>query len=414
MIYKQTIVIIISALASHLVGYTQSKDSIVICEQTREDCATIYFRFSKSRIDIGYKHNAYDLNQIDLMVNDNIRNPKYSIDSIVFAISNSPDGDSGYNTQLGKSRAESLKRYILEKYPELAREKLVIYIIDENWDELRKMIADDPKVPQQTEALGILDYTHDHALRLELLTTLDAGNTFKYITQNMLRYLRRGTICINSRYLVSDTIEVSHELPIATDTLKQEPSIWDIQEGEEPILRIEEPKHPVLALKNNLLYDAALLPNIELEFYLGRRWSVNLEYQLAWWRFRSSDRFYQIMAIGPEIRYWFRPDTQFNGHFVGAYFGAGYYDLKYSEIGYQGEFYIAAGVSYGYYLPVKRGFGIEFSIGVGYMVTEYRKYTKEPTLDDYYIKAGVDNSKYFGPTKAKISLVWRLGDKNKR
>lgn len=34
----------------------------------------------------------------------------------------------------------------------------------------------------------------------------------------------------------------------------------------------------VLALKNNLLYDLALAPNIEVELPLGKRWSLNVEY----------------------------------------------------------------------------------------------------------------------------------------
>lgn len=35
----------------------------------------------------------------------------------------------------------------------------------------------------------------------------------------------------------------------------------------------------VLALKNNLLYDLALAPNIEIEIPVGKRWSVNMEYK---------------------------------------------------------------------------------------------------------------------------------------
>ena len=33
----------------------------------------------------------------------------------------------------------------------------------------------------------------------------------------------------------------------------------------------------VLALKNNLLYDLALAPNIEVELPLGKRWSLNVK-----------------------------------------------------------------------------------------------------------------------------------------
>jgi len=50
----------------------------------------------------------------------------------------------------------------------------------------------------------------------------------------------------------------------------------DTEEGkiETPVI-IEQ--RTVLALKNNLLYDLALAPNIEVEIPLNRRWSVNAE-----------------------------------------------------------------------------------------------------------------------------------------
>lgn len=409
MIYRQIIAVIVLIVVSHLSGQAQYRDSIVMRELTKRDCATVYFRFYKFAIDSGYKRNAYDLSQMDSILTNVLHNPKYRVDSIVMMISNAPDGNLGYNYKLGKIRMESLKRYVFGKYPELIDVKVITHINDANWSGLRKLISDDPNVPSRREALEIID--SKSTSRDRLLTELDGGKTFRYVTQNMLRYLRSGTVCVNSRYSVTDTVRIQEEVA----TVKSQPEDESICAPTqiEPVIQTMTPRHPKLALKNNLLYDALLLLNIELEFYFGRRWSLNLDYQFAWWSFSSSDRFYQIMAGSPEVRYWLRPDAQFNGHFVGAYAGTGYYDLKYSEIGYQGEFYIALGASYGYYLPVKRGFGVEFSLGVGYMVTEYRKYIKELSKEDYYVKAGVDRSKYFGPTKAKISLVWRLGDKNK-
>lgn len=35
----------------------------------------------------------------------------------------------------------------------------------------------------------------------------------------------------------------------------------------------------ILAVKNNLLYDIALAPNIEIEVPIGRQWSLNAEYK---------------------------------------------------------------------------------------------------------------------------------------
>ena len=44
------------------------------------------------------------------------------------------------------------------------------------------------------------------------------------------------------------------------------------------------PSHKVMvALKNNMIYDLALAPNVEVEFSTGKRWSLNTEYKCPWW-----------------------------------------------------------------------------------------------------------------------------------
>ena len=60
----------------------------------------------------------------------------------------------------------------------------------------------------------------------------------------------------------------------------------------------------VLAVKNNLLYDMALAPNIEVEIPLGKRWSFNTEYKCPWWLNSEHDFCYQLLSGGMEGRYW--------------------------------------------------------------------------------------------------------------
>lgn len=37
----------------------------------------------------------------------------------------------------------------------------------------------------------------------------------------------------------------------------------------------------MVALKNNMIYDLALAPNVEVEFSTGKRWSLNTEYKMS-------------------------------------------------------------------------------------------------------------------------------------
>lgn len=175
---------------------------------------------------------------------------------------------------------------------------------------------------------------------------------------------------------------------------------------------------PKFSLKTNLIFDAVLMPNVEFEWLFEDRFSLSLDYQFAWWNSKKHDQFYQMMMVSPEFRYWFKPDGRYVGHFAGVYVGLGYYDLKWQRnngLGYQGELYFMAGLSYGYHLVVTPRFGVEFSVGIGYAVTKYRKYENVREYGHYdnsgnhYVHRGSDRASYIGPTKAKVSLVWRLG-----
>lgn len=192
----------------------------------------------------------------------------------------------------------------------------------------------------------------------------------------------------------------------------------DTNENDEPapssVNKLKE-KKPVIAIKTNILFDAALIPNIEIEIPIGKRWSVNTEYMFPWWLSKDNSKAMQMLSGGLEGRLWLGNRNRRNilcGHFLGLYAGGGMYDLRNNSKGYQGEFYIASGISYGYGLGLGRSFNLEFSLGIGYMVTHYRHYYCK---EDNSILAWQNDGKYtwIGPTKAKVSLVWLIGNRNK-
>ena len=59
----------------------------------------------------------------------------------------------------------------------------------------------------------------------------------------------------------------------------------------------------ILAVKNNLLYDIALAPNIEIEVPIGRQWSLNAEYKCPWWSDSNKEICYQLLSGGIESRF---------------------------------------------------------------------------------------------------------------
>ena len=175
-------------------------------------------------------------------------------------------------------------------------------------------------------------------------------------------------------------------------------------------------RHPLFAVKTNLLFDAALMPNIELEVPIGKRWSLNGEYMFPWWLINDDRYCLQILMGGLEVRYRSGKRSGrdvLTGHFIGLYAGGGKYDLQWDKNGYQGEFFIAAGVSYGYTHSIARNLRLEYNIGIGMLRTDYRHYHSR---DNHRTLLWQENGEYtwLGPTKLKISLVWLITGKNKK
>lgn len=400
----------------------------------------LHFRFGRSVVDNGYRENALTLDAFRSLFSDSLSVSR--VDTVIVTAHASPDGDTHYNERLAIQRARAVKGYLVWQYPHLDQRRILISPCGENWEGLRRLVEEDPSVPDRAEVLQILDRLPDARRCKELLKRLNCGYAYRYIQKNFLPQLRNATVCTvrmkrpeytsilcgpgsekaisplsaSSGILTAECPAEFHRyiLPpvsvappvryVYTDTC-----FITCNKGSEANL------HPFLALKTNLLFDVALAPNIELELPLGKRWSLNAEWMFPWWLTKNHKYCFQLLSGGLEGRYWLGERTDrrlLTGHFLGLYAGGGKYDLQWKDNGYQGEFYIASGVSYGYVLPVARRLNLELSIGVGLLRTNYEHYH---AINDYRTLLWQNNGTYtwFGPTKAKISLVWLLGGKEK-
>ena len=182
-----------------------------------------------------------------------------------------------------------------------------------------------------------------------------------------------------------------------------------------------EVRSPLFALKTNLLFDAATILNAEIEVPLSPRWSVGAEAIFPWWTDKDWQNAIQINSANLELKYWLgnritRP--RMTGWFLGLYAGGGLYDLEYNHKGYQGEFFIATGLSSGFAHTINRSgtLRMEYSLGVGYLKTEYRYYEAQHSSIDHQwhlIRQHNGAHTWIGPTKLKVSLVWTINRKQK-
>lgn len=175
-------------------------------------------------------------------------------------------------------------------------------------------------------------------------------------------------------------------------------------------------KQPLFAIKSNTLYWMAGAPNISLEYPINERWSVCGDYVAPWSSSFATGQYYQLLMINAEGRYWFHREENapvLTGFFGGFGIGGGYYDFMFGnqKTGIQGEFYIMAGLSAGYAHSISSNdrIRLEYAVGFGYLQTRYRKYHWDDF--DYVLDAPreqVWKTSIFGPTQAKVSLVWMI------
>lgn len=167
-------------------------------------------------------------------------------------------------------------------------------------------------------------------------------------------------------------------------------------------------KRPI-AVKTNLLYWVAATPNLSVEFYLSNWLSLSTEFDFAWWSNRTTQFYWQLFSVSPELRYWFCDDRHFQGHYAGIYVGAGLYDIMLKPItghkGYQGDFFVSAGLSYGYMFPIGKHLSLEAGVSVGYMQTSYREYVWECYK---YMRTDTKRTTWIGPTKINLTFLWRI------
>lgn len=175
-------------------------------------------------------------------------------------------------------------------------------------------------------------------------------------------------------------------------------------------------------VKTNMLYDALAVPNIGVEFYLGKGMSVSGEWMYAWWKTDRRHRYWRIYGGDVALRWWFgsRSRVQYlTGHHLGIYAGMFTYDVLWGNKGYMGgepgesiwdRMNGSSGIEYGYSLPISHCLNIDFNLAVGYMWGRYHEYTPD---DSHYVWLSTRNRRWFGPTRLEVSLVWFIGDKCK-
>ena len=152
----------------------------------------------------------------------------------------------------------------------------------------------------------------------ELMRLAD-GKAFRYMQEHFFPEMRYSSILLTAKYA-----EPEATLPPDTVFLEQPP----------------KPSPLYLAVKTNLLYDALVVPNIGVDIYLGKRWSLAANWMYAWWKTDRRHRYWRTYGGDIEGRYWLgrkAKEKPLQGHHIGLYAQLVTYDFEWGGRGYLGD-----------------------------------------------------------------------------
>lgn len=392
-------------------GVMPNYQSNCYAQDNQSSQVMIYFHTGKSNISSDFMQNGTSLETLNsIFQKGNIPN----IQSVDIKSYVSPEGPARVNNKLLQERTEAVKQYIVNHYPDLPEAKIASAAIGVNWELLRDLVEKDQNTPSREKVLRILDSTTGHSYAPKNRIIALQSGSWNYMLKNLFPLLRVATIIsVTQKPKAPEPVaEVAQPAEVAPETIE----FAEITETETVMEYDSIARKPLFALKTNLLYDAATALNAEIEIPIGKRWSIAAEYIFPWWLWKKKQIALESLSGNLEGRYWFgnreKRDVM-TGWFAGVYGGGGYYDLEWKKKGYQGEFY-SVGLTGGFTHKISRNLRMEYSLGLGYIGTKYRKYQACYSCEDgdwnlQRISSG--NNDWIGPTRLKISLVWMLNKK---
>ena len=380
-------------------------------DRSTTDSTTVYFRQSHINIDTAYMGNGHCLDSVFSRKADRWRLRAVSVSGAA-----SPEGSESFNRYLSRHRAGAIFD-TFDSHGFLTDSVSTSFsYLGSDWDGLREMVRLDSLVPSRERVLQLLSLIADGEVSdpLARLKALDGGEPYRYMYHNLFPSLRRSTIVLDYAYPLPEILPPG---PLPEPEVTVAPPAFSLP-FEIPG-RARKPFY--MALKTNLLYDAALLPNIGAEFYIGRNWSLTADWMYGWWDRDSSHYYWRAYGGTLGARRWFgrrAKEKPLTGHHLGAFAGIVTYDFELGGTGYMGgrprgtlwdRRNIICGIEYGYSLPIGRRLNLDFSIALGYLGGKVIKYKPR---DHFYEWESVRNFRWFGPTKLEVALVWLIGHGN--
>lgn len=157
----------------------------------REREMKVDFRVSRTELDANLYGNRRTLDEIVEAVRGLLARRDRRLSEVEIYGFASPEGRIDFNERLAEGRAEALENYLRQAVPELSGEQFRLVNGVENWDGLRRMVAES-QMPGREEVLAVIDSIPVEQGRKSRLMALHGGDTYRYMLREFYPLLRNA------------------------------------------------------------------------------------------------------------------------------------------------------------------------------------------------------------------------------
>ena len=273
--------------------------------QEVRDSVRIYFRQGRSELDMSVRNNRAALGRIADSLSTSYADSVYILRKILVEGGASPEGSIPLNRKLSEKRAETLFGY-LSQYGELPDSLTTFRFIGRDWAGLLRLAEADEDLPYREQTLDFLRQVAEKSQSGERaednyigkLTRLAHGKPYRYMYRQIFPDLRASRLHLWYRK-VWNPLKTPVPAPFITPLPLAMP-----ERAEVPYTPVPPQKPFYMAVKTNLLYDAALIPNIGVEFYLKEGWSIGAGWMYGWWKKDRIHWYWRAYGGDVTVRKW--------------------------------------------------------------------------------------------------------------
>ena len=370
-------------------------DSVLVYAET--DIVPVTYELYETEID----HNP-QLEEITKTINKILADDRVKLAYVWVGGSASPDGPETTNRRLAGERAEALRQYLLS-HTGVDEAHLRVENLGEDWFSIERAVASS-SLAEREEILNVIKNEPNVDRRERQLRRMNDGAAWRHLRDEIFPSYRNARMVIVCH---AEEIKVEPKpapAPLPEPIPEPEPAPAPVPEPM-PVEEIEIETR-FIAVKTNLLWDAATIANLGVEVELGRRWSLDIPVYYSPYNL-SSTRKLRLLATQPELRRWLGAKAG-EGHFIGLHGHIGGFNVAINDHGrYQDPERPLWGFGLGYGYAINFGkekrWGMEFNIGAGFADYKYDAYYNRP--NGQIFKSGHDT--WWGITRAGVTLTYK-------